>query len=81
MLKIIISGCNGHMGRVVTSLCEADPQVQVVAGFDVLGASDREFPVYSSLPNFMEKRMLSLIFPLRPRWMVCCPLPGIPEFP
>ena len=40
MLKIIISGCNGHMGRVVTSLCEADPQVQVVAGFDVLGASD-----------------------------------------
>ena len=52
MLKIIISGCNGHMGRVVTSLCEADPQVQVVAGFDVLGASDREFPVYSSPAQF-----------------------------
>ena len=52
MLKIIISGCNGHMGRVVTSLCEADPQVQVVAGFDVLGASDREVPVYSSPAQF-----------------------------
>ena len=28
MLKIIISGCNGHMGRVVESLCNADPEVQ-----------------------------------------------------
>ena len=36
MLKIIISGCNGHMGRVVESLCNTDPQVEVVAGFDVL---------------------------------------------
>ena len=34
MLKIIISGCNGHMGRVVESLCNADPEVQVAAGFD-----------------------------------------------
>ena len=48
MLKIIISGCNGHMGRVVASLCNADPQVQVVAGFDVLGTNDRDFPVYTS---------------------------------
>ena len=48
MLKIIISGCNGHMGRVVAELCAADSQVEVMAGFDVLGSSDREFPVYSS---------------------------------
>ena len=48
MLKIIISGCNGHMGRVVESLCNADTQVQVVAGFDVLGSSDRGFPVFTS---------------------------------
>ena len=48
MLKIIISGCNGHMGRVVASLCAADPQVEVVAGFDVMGSTDREFPVFSS---------------------------------
>ena len=38
MLKIIVSGCNGHMGRVVAGLCAADPQVEVVAGFDVMGA-------------------------------------------
>ena len=44
MLKIIISGCNGHMGRVVESLCAADPQVEVVAGFDVLGSNDGNSP-------------------------------------
>ena len=48
MVKIIISGCNGHMGRVVAELCQADPQVEVVAGFDVLGPADREFPVFCS---------------------------------
>ncbi len=48
MLKIIISGCNGHMGRVVESLCAADPEVEVAAGFDVIGPTDRDFPVFSS---------------------------------
>lgn len=52
MLKIIISGCNGHMGRVVESLCNADPQIQVAAGFDVLGAIDHDFPVYASPAQF-----------------------------
>ena len=48
MHKIIISGCNGHMGRVVESLCNADPDVQVVAGFDILGSTEHDFPVYTS---------------------------------
>ena len=52
MLKIIISGCNGHMGRVVESLCANDPEVEVCAGFDVLGAADRDFPVYTSPAQF-----------------------------
>ena len=48
MVKIIISGCNGHMGRVVADLCAADPAAEVAAGFDVLGPADRDFPVYAS---------------------------------
>ena len=48
MQKIIISGCNGHMGRVVAALCAEDPQVEVVAGFDVKATEDGAFPVYSS---------------------------------
>ena len=52
MHKIIISGCNGHMGRVVETLCNADPDVQVVAGFDILGNSDHAFPVLTSPAMF-----------------------------
>ena len=55
MLKIIISGCNGHMGRVVESLCNDDPDIIVVAGFDVLASTDRPFPVYSSPALFTGK--------------------------
>lgn len=48
MQRIIISGCNGHMGRVVAELCAGDPDVEVVAGFDILGQSDGSFPVYAN---------------------------------
>ena len=33
--KIIILGCNGRMGRVERASARADPDVSVVAGFDV----------------------------------------------
>ena len=55
MVKIIISGCNGHMGRVVADLCAADPEVEVAAGFDVLGPADRDFPVYASPEQFQDQ--------------------------
>lgn len=53
MHKIIISGCSGHMGRVVESLCNADPDVEVVAGFDIIGSGERAFPVFSSPALFI----------------------------
>ena len=49
--KIIISGCNGRMGRVVARSCEAEPDVSVVAGFDV-SLESRAFPVFVSPANF-----------------------------
>lgn len=52
MLKIIISGCNGHMGRVVESLCESDPEIEIAAGFDVMSTNDRSFPIYASPAQF-----------------------------
>ncbi|HIT25396.1 MAG TPA: 4-hydroxy-tetrahydrodipicolinate reductase [Candidatus Enterenecus avicola] len=48
MQKILISGCNGHMGRVVADICASDPQVEVVAGIDILGQKNPDFPVFSS---------------------------------
>lgn len=53
MLKVIISGCNGRMGRVVSQLCAADPELSVTAGFDILGAAaDFPFPVCSTPAQF-----------------------------
>lgn len=51
MQKIIISGCNGKMGQVVESICKADADIQIVAGFDITPAN-RDYPVYVSPLNF-----------------------------
>lgn len=48
MQKIIISGCCGHMGRVVADICAADPEVDVAAGIDILGQPADGFPVFAS---------------------------------
>ncbi|NCE64278.1 4-hydroxy-tetrahydrodipicolinate reductase [Pseudoflavonifractor sp. 524-17] len=50
MVKILISGCNGHMGRVVADICAAEADIEVVGGFDLLGQSGQDFPVWSA-PN------------------------------
>ena len=48
MLKILISGCNGHMGQVVAQLCREAEDVEVAAGFDLLGQENEDFPVFSA---------------------------------
>ncbi len=52
MLKLIISGVDGFMGRVVQSICDADPSIQVVAGFDMRARTDGDFPVYANPSQF-----------------------------
>ena len=48
MQKIIISGCCGHMGRVVVDICNSDPDVEVVAGIDLMPQPMDGFPVFST---------------------------------
>ena len=52
MTRVAISGCNGHMGRVVEAICATDPELTVVAGFDILGTNDHDFKVYSTPDKF-----------------------------
>lgn len=47
-MDLIISGCYGRMGRVITELAKADPEVRIVAGFDISAGGDVGFPVYAS---------------------------------
>lgn len=52
MLKVLISGCNGHMGQVVAQICGETEHVEVAAGFDLLGQENPNFPVLSSPAAF-----------------------------
>lgn len=47
MLKIIVSGCNGHMGQSVVAICAAKSDISVVAGFNRTPVKKNDFPVYS----------------------------------
>ena len=49
MTKIILHGCNGRMGRVITNLVEKDDTVKIVAGVDVFQEIKNEYPVFSSI--------------------------------
>ena len=50
--KLIISGSSGHMGRCVAALASDDPQITIVAGFDIAAGNPSGFPVYSSPSEF-----------------------------
>ena len=45
MIKIIMHGCSGKMGKVVCSLVGDDPDCVIAAGIDPVGTSD-DFPVF-----------------------------------
>lgn len=52
MTKIIISGCNGRMGRAVTELCAGKRDIQIVAGFDINAVKLYDYPVYADPMEF-----------------------------
>ena len=47
MPKIIISGCNGRMGQVVSKMIAERDDAQTAAGFDVNPVKLSDYPVYS----------------------------------
>ncbi|MCI6636975.1 MAG: 4-hydroxy-tetrahydrodipicolinate reductase [Bilifractor sp.] len=48
MIKVILSGCNGHMGQVLTDILNADSETVVVAGIDIAPANNvREYPIFT----------------------------------
>ncbi|NLV49585.1 MAG: 4-hydroxy-tetrahydrodipicolinate reductase [Clostridiales bacterium] len=54
MTKVIISGCCGHMGRVIADLCEKDKDIRVAAGVDRAAVKYSDFPVYDSFGMLSE---------------------------
>ena len=52
MLDIILSGCNGRMGHALEAQCSTDTELNIVAGFDILGTSERNFPIFAVPSEF-----------------------------
>ena len=47
MVSVILHGCSGHMGQVVTDIIAAEPDVQIVAGIDAVDLHNRDYPVFT----------------------------------
>lgn len=49
MVRIIMHGCNGKMGQIISTICKEDDQVEIVAGIDVVNNKDNGYPVFSDI--------------------------------
>lgn len=54
MIRVIIHGCSGRMGHIITDICEKEETVQVVAGVDAFGGAYAGYPVYRTLSECPE---------------------------
>ena len=49
MVKIIMHGCNGKMGQVISGLIAADPDMELVAGIDARDDGHNPYPVFTDI--------------------------------
>lgn len=49
MTKIIMLGCNGRMGQMITDLVAQDDEAKIVAGIDVVNNRENSYPVFTTL--------------------------------
>lgn len=49
MIRVIMHGCNGHMGQTITELIDQDAGVEIVAGIDVVDSRDNPYPVFTDI--------------------------------
>ena len=52
MTQIILNGCNGKMGQVISRLVGEDSDAKIVAGFDINPEQKNDYPVFTSPSDF-----------------------------
>ena len=55
MKNIILNGCFGRMGKVITEIVEASDKCKICAGVDAFASGSADFPVYKSIDDVSEK--------------------------
>lgn len=51
MTKIIMHGCNGKMGQVISSIVAEDEECTMVAGVDIADTVANTYPVFTNIDN------------------------------
>lgn len=49
MVRAILHGCNGKMGRVITEIVSKEPEMEIVAGVDAYTGVPNDYPVYETI--------------------------------
>ena len=49
MVRIIMHGCNGHMGQVITGIVKEDKDAEIVAGIDIADQGKNSYPVFTDI--------------------------------
>ncbi len=49
MTRIIMHGCNGRMGQIISEICREDPDTEIVAGVDVTAQKEQSYPVFTDI--------------------------------
>lgn len=49
MVKIIMHGCNGKMGQVITGIVAEDENAEIVAGIDIVDNRENGYPVFTKI--------------------------------
>lgn len=55
MIRVIMHGCNGKMGQVITGMMAKDEEAQIVAGIDPFDDGHNAYPVFSSFHDCIVK--------------------------
>lgn len=51
MTDIIMVGCNGRMGQMITGIAAEDPDIQIVAGIDPFDDGHNTYPVFAKIED------------------------------
>ena len=49
MTRIIMHGCNGAMGQVITDIVRQDENAEIVAGIDIVNDRENGYPVFADI--------------------------------
>ena len=51
MVRVIMHGCNGRMGQVITEMIAKEAEMEIVAGVDLSDHIQNSYPVFKSMKD------------------------------